>query len=72
MNNYMRAYCVKVFNKEGTFLYDIGSKGSGVEQLRYPEGVAVDAFDNLIVCDVSDIDHSLRSWRFGVRFELNH
>ena len=58
--SYMRAHCVKVFNKEGTFLYDIGSQGSGVEQLRFPEGVAVDAFNNLIVCDVSDIDQGLK------------
>ncbi|KAL9954857.1 hypothetical protein ACROYT_G042442 [Oculina patagonica] len=45
------ADCVKVFNKEGVFLYDIGSEESGDEKLCNPLGLTVDAFENLIVCD---------------------
>ena len=45
--SFMMANCVTVFNREGVPLYNIGSKG----QARYPSGLAVDAFDNLIVCD---------------------
>ena len=49
--SYCWNHCVKVFSKEGKFLYNIGCKGSGEGQLRSPEGLVVDAFDNLIVCD---------------------
>ncbi len=44
-------HCVKVYNREGVFLYDIGSEGSGDGQLRFPTGLAIDKFKNLIVCD---------------------
>ena len=43
--------CVKVFSKEGVFLYNIGSEGSGDGQLKEPVGLAIDKFNNLIVCD---------------------
>ena len=46
--SYTHAHCVKVFNNEGEFLYDIGTKGPG--KLRYPVGLAVDKFSNLLVC----------------------
>ena len=49
--SYPWARCVKVYNKEGVFLYDIGSKRSDEGQLKWPWGLVVDAFDNLIVCD---------------------
>ncbi|XP_078359035.1 E3 ubiquitin-protein ligase TRIM45-like [Oculina patagonica] len=49
--SYTRANCVKVFNKEGMFLYNIGSKGSDVGQLKFPTGLAIDKFNHLIVCD---------------------
>ena len=48
------AHCVKVFNKEGVFLYDIGSEGSGDGQFSRPAGLAVDTFGRLIVCDFSN------------------
>ena len=47
-------HCVKVFNKEGVFLYNIGSKGSGDGQFSYPAGLAVDSFGRLIVCDCNN------------------
>ena len=49
--SYHSACCVKVFNKEGVFLYNIGSKGSGDGQFIGPGGLAVDTFGCLIVCD---------------------
>ncbi|KAL9984414.1 hypothetical protein ACROYT_G006702 [Oculina patagonica] len=49
--SYGNAHCVKVFNKEGEFLYDIGSEGSGDGQLGCPSGIVIDKFNNLIVCD---------------------
>ena len=58
--SYMRAHCVKVYDKEGVFLYNIGSEGCGEGQLRYPEGLCVDSFGNLIVCDASGIDENLQ------------
>ena len=48
------AHCVKVFNKEGVFLYNIGSEGSGDGQLGSPAGLAVDSFGRLIVCDCNN------------------
>ena len=52
--SYCIADCVKVFNKEGVFLYDIGSKGSGEGQLSRPMALAVHAFDHLIVCNTGN------------------
>ena len=52
--SYSWADCVKVFNKEGVFLYNIGSKGSGDGQFNGPVGLAVDTFGCLIVCDINN------------------
>ena len=49
--SYVWAHCVKVFSKEGVFLYDIGSEGPGDAQLSGPDGLLIDKFNNLIVCD---------------------
>ena len=51
--SYTYASCVKVFNNEGEFLYDIGTEGPG--KLRYPAGLAVDKFNNLIVCSYENV-----------------
>ena len=45
------ANSIKVFSKEGKFLYNVGSKGTGDGQLNHPIGLAIDKFNNLIVCD---------------------
>lgn len=52
--SYLWAHSVKVFSKEGVFLHDIGNKRCGEVQLTHPVGLAVDAFDNLIVCDTGN------------------
>lgn len=44
-------HCIKVFSKDGVFLNDIGSEGSGDGQLKKPSGLAIDKFNNLIICD---------------------
>ena len=49
--SYGGAHCVKVLSKEGVFLYNIGSVGSVDGQLNNPIGLAIDKFNNLIVCD---------------------
>ena len=49
--SYPWAHCVKAFNNEGHFLYDIGSESSGEGQLGKPLGLTIDVFNNLIVCD---------------------
>ena len=46
-----KANYIKVFNKEGKFLYNIGSEGSGDGELQSPFGLAIDKSNNLIVCD---------------------
>ena len=45
------AHCVKVFNAEGEFLSDIGTG-----KLYRPTGLAVDKFDNLLVCDCLNVE----------------
>lgn len=47
-------HCLKVFNNDGDFLYDIGTEGSGDEKLQKPVDVAIDKYNNLIVCDNGD------------------
>jgi len=46
-----KANCIKVFSMEGKFLYNIGSEGSGDGQFNGSVGLAIDKFNNLIVCD---------------------
>ena len=50
--SYGLAHCVKVFNNIGEFLYDIGTEGRGT--LYCPAGLAVDKFNNLVVCDTEN------------------
>ena len=64
--SYLWAHSVKVFSKEGVFLHDIGSEGSAEVQLTHPVGLAVDSFDNLIVCDTGS--HSLKVFSLNGKF----
>ncbi|XP_068726648.1 E3 ubiquitin-protein ligase TRIM71-like [Montipora capricornis] len=43
--------CVKVFDKTGLYLHDIGCKGSNDGQFDYPLGLVIDKYNRLIVCD---------------------
>ena len=51
--SYPEALCVKAFDSEGVYLYNIGREGSG--NLNSPVGLAIDKFNNLVVCDISDV-----------------
>lgn len=50
--SYPSAHVVKVFSKEGKFLYDIG----GDRLLSKPLGLTTDGFNNLVVCDADNSD----------------
>ena len=54
--SYPSAHVVKVFSKEGEFLYDIGSEKSGDGHLGKPLGLVIDRFNNLVVCDGGNSD----------------
>ena len=49
--SYIDANNVYVFNDNGEFLYSIGTSETGDEQLDSPVSLAVDRFNNLVVCD---------------------
>ena len=49
--SYPGANNVKIFSKDGMFVYSIGTPGSGDGQLRGPVGLTIDRFSNLVVCD---------------------
>ncbi|XP_068727755.1 E3 ubiquitin-protein ligase TRIM71-like [Montipora capricornis] len=50
--SYFFAYCVKVFDKRGVYLHDIGCKGSNDGQFDGPGGLVIDKYNQLIVCDL--------------------
>ncbi len=47
--SYKLAHCVTLFSNEGVYLYNAGTEG--FDKLYHPVGLAVDKFNNLIVCD---------------------
>ena len=49
--SYPGAHCIKVFDKTGVYLHDIGCKGSNDGQFAYPLGLVIDKYNRLIVCD---------------------
>ncbi|XP_015765563.1 PREDICTED: E3 ubiquitin-protein ligase TRIM71-like [Acropora digitifera] len=49
--SYPEAHCVKVFDKRGVFLHDIGCKGSNDGRFNYPVGLVIDKYNQLVVCD---------------------
>ena len=49
--SYPKAGNVKVFSKDGVLLYSVGTSESGVRHLSFPAGIAIDRFNNLVVCD---------------------
>ena len=59
-------HCIKVFDKTGVYLHDIGSKGSNDGQLNYPVGLVIDKCNQLIVCDV--VNHRLQFFTLSGKF----
>ena len=49
--SYSFANCVKVFDKTGVYLHDIGCEGSNDGQFNGPQGLVIDKYNRLIVCD---------------------
>ncbi|XP_068675476.1 tripartite motif-containing protein 2-like [Montipora foliosa] len=52
--SYFYANCVKVFDKTGVYLHDIGCKGSNDGQFDGPRGLVIDKSNRLIVCDAGN------------------
>ena len=52
--SYPEAHCIKVFDKAGVYLHDLGCEGSSGGQFCYPFGIIVDKYNQLIVCDVNN------------------
>ena len=46
--------CIKVFDRTGVYIYDIGCEGSSDGQLGYPVGLVIDKCNQLIVCDADN------------------
>ncbi|XP_023213672.1 tripartite motif-containing protein 2-like isoform X2 [Centruroides sculpturatus] len=44
-------HCIHVFNKDGEYLRQIGTKGRASSQFRSPESICVDGKGNVYVCD---------------------
>ena len=49
--SYPEAHCIKVFDKTGVYLHDIGCKGSNDGQFHFPQGLVINKYNRLIVCD---------------------
>ena len=43
--------CIKAFDRSGTFLHKFGKRGNQDGQFNYPDGLLIDSFNNLLVCD---------------------
>ena len=43
--------CIKAFDKSGTFLHKFGKRGDQDGQFDHPNGLLIDSFNNLLVCD---------------------
>ncbi|XP_068675464.1 tripartite motif-containing protein 2-like [Montipora foliosa] len=65
--SYKYANCVKVFDKTGVYLQDIGCKGSNDGQFNNgPNGLVIDKYNRLIVCDPGN--HRLQLFTLSGKF----
>ncbi|XP_068725851.1 E3 ubiquitin-protein ligase TRIM71-like [Montipora capricornis] len=64
--SYISTHCVKVFDKTGVYLHDIGCQGSNDGQFNRPEGLVIDKYNRLIVCDRGN--HRLQLFTLGGKF----
>ena len=48
-------HCVKVFGRDGNFLYQFGKKGEGDGEFNKPRCLSVNKAGHLMVCDVHGI-----------------
>ncbi|XP_015776739.1 PREDICTED: E3 ubiquitin-protein ligase TRIM71-like [Acropora digitifera] len=52
--SYPGDHCIKVFDKIGVYINDIGCEGSNDGQFDCPVGLVIDKYNRLIVCDVDN------------------
>ena len=52
--SYSAVQCIKVFDKTGVYLHDIGCGGTNDGQFDVPYGLVIDKFNRLIVCDTNN------------------
>ncbi|XP_015762189.1 PREDICTED: E3 ubiquitin-protein ligase TRIM71-like [Acropora digitifera] len=52
--SYPGAHCIKVFDKTGVYIHDIGCEGSSDGEFKNPVGLVIDKYNRLIVCDVNN------------------
>ncbi|XP_068727008.1 E3 ubiquitin-protein ligase TRIM71-like [Montipora capricornis] len=64
--SYGLAKCVKVFDKTGVYLHDIGCEGSNDGQFNGLCGLVIDKYNRLIVCDTGN--HRLQLFTVGGKF----
>ncbi|XP_068727003.1 E3 ubiquitin-protein ligase TRIM71-like [Montipora capricornis] len=64
--SYLFPNCVKVFDKTGVYLHDIGCKGSNDGQFNGPRGLVIDKYNRVIVCDSGN--HRLELFTLGGKF----
>ncbi|XP_068726672.1 E3 ubiquitin-protein ligase TRIM71-like [Montipora capricornis] len=64
--SYYHANCVKVFDKTGVYLHDIGCEGCNDGQFDGPDGLVIDKYNRLIVCDARN--HRLQLFTLDGQF----
>ncbi|XP_015762148.1 PREDICTED: E3 ubiquitin-protein ligase TRIM71-like [Acropora digitifera] len=52
--SYPEDHCIKVFDKTGVYIQDIGCKGSSYGQFDCPRGLVINKKNELIVCDATN------------------
>ena len=62
-------HCVKVFDKEGVFLYKFGEKGRKKGKFNVPNGLTVNKEGHLMVCDA--MNHRVQVFEMSGKFVTN-
>ena len=62
-------HCVKVFDKEGVFLYKFGEKGRMKGKFNEPNGLTVNKEGHLMVCDA--MNHRVQVFEMSGKFVTN-
>ena len=59
-------HCIKVFSREGEFLYKFGNKENGDGEFNDPGCLSVDRAGHLLVCDL--LNHRVRVFKLSGEF----
>ena len=57
---------MKVFDKQGKFLYNFGTRGAGDGEFNFPRFLSVDKAGHLLVCDSSN--HRVQLFKLNGEF----